>query len=184
LGRVLDALRKGPLAGNTIVVLWSDHGWSLGEKFHWKKRVLWEEATRIPLIFAGHGLPSGKTSPRTVSLLDLYPTLVELCGLKPPTQALEGKSFVPLLVTPDRRWDHAAVCTEGRGNHAVRTERWRYIRYADGSEELYDHDADPNEWTNLANRESHQATKDDLKRWMPAREAASMPEIRSKCVTG
>ena len=184
LGRVLEALAKGPKAGDTTIVVWSDHGWSLGEKFHWKKSVLWEEATRVPLVFAGRGVPKGRTSRRTVSLLDLYPTLVELAGLKPPPQAIEGRSLAPLLDDPDRPWPHAALTTMGRGNHAVRDERWRYIRYADGSEELYDHDRDPSEWDNLASRGGQAATIAQLARHLPARDAPDAPRANPKCTPG
>lgn len=182
LGRVLEALATGPLAGNTIIVLWSDHGWSLGEKFHWKKKVLWEEATRVPLVLAGRGVPSGAVCRRAVSLLDVFPTLQELCGLPSPPQSLGGTSFAPLVTDPTQPWDHAVLTTEGRGNHAVRTERWRYIQYADGSEELYDRLRDPNEWTNVAR--SHPDTIAALQRWLPRSNAAPAPEETLRCTTG
>jgi arylsulfatase A-like enzyme len=150
IGRLLDALESGPNADDTIVVLWGDHGWHLGEKEHWRKFALWEEATRVPLFLSVPGATSpGTRCDRTVSLLDLYPTLIELCGL-PPREELEGRSFVALLPDPTTAWDHPVVTTHGRDNHAVRSERWRYIRYSDGSEELYDHKQDPREWENLA----------------------------------
>lgn len=182
LGRVLRALAKGPLAGNTLIVLWADHGWCLGEKFHWKKKVLWEEATRVPLIFAGQGVPSGKVCHRVVSLLDIYPTLQELCGLGDPPQQIDGSSFAPLLDNPDQPWDHAVVTTEGEGNHAVRTERWRYIRYADGSEELYDRSRDPNEWTNIARQNA--GVIDGLKKWLPRTNAKAAPHEDLRCTSG
>lgn len=178
IGRLLDALDAGGHADDTIVVLWGDHGWHLGEKQHWRKFALWEEATRVPLIIAAPGLTSpGRRSGRTVTLLDLYPTLVELCDL-PDLDGLEGNSLVPLLRDPNAAWDHPALTTHGRGNHAVRDERWRYIRYADGSEELYDHEADPMEWTNLAGDPSRRSVKAELARHLPDTNAPDAPRAR------
>ncbi len=181
LGIVLDALDEGGHADNTIVVLWGDHGWHLGEKQHWRKFALWEEATRVPLLFsvpAGTpGLPEGTrggaVSPRPVNLLDVYPTLVELAGLN-AREGLDGQSLVPLLRNPELRWQ-PTVTTHGRSNHAIRSEDFRYIRYADGSEELYDHRVDPMEWTNLAADENYRSVKEKLQRWLPARNAPEAP---------
>jgi arylsulfatase A-like enzyme len=170
VGRVLDALDKSAYAKDTVVCLWSDHGWYLGEKQRWHKGGLWEEATRIPLIFAGPGVGKpGSACDRPVSLVDLYPTLVELCGL-PPVEGLDGDSLVPLLKDPTSARTKPALTISGggkRASYAVRTERWRYIRYHDGSEELYDHARDPNEWTNLAGREEHAGLKKELALWIP-----------------
>jgi len=168
LGRVLDALDKGPHAGNTIVVLFSDHGYHLGEKQRWSKFSLWERTTHVPLIIS---VPDGVKgeSGKPVELLSLYPTLIELCGL-PANPGLEGVSLRPLLENPNSYWKHVAISTLGQNNHAVRDERWRYIRYADGSEELYDHKTDPNEWTNLAADEPtppHAEVIARLKRHLP-----------------
>ncbi|CAN5911892.1 sulfatase [soil metagenome] len=175
IGRLLDALEASPHAGETVIVLWGDHGWHLGEKQHWRKFALWEEATRVPLVVNVPGVtqPGGR-SQRTVTLLDLYPTLIELAGL-PPKQDLEGKSFVPLLRDPGAAWDRPAVTTHGRGNHAVRSERWRFIRYANGDEELYDHEADPQEWKNLADDPRYSSVKQELAGWLPKREAPNAP---------
>jgi arylsulfatase A-like enzyme len=147
VGRLLDALDQGPSAGNTIVVLWGDHGWHLGEKQHWGKWTGWERATRVPLVIAP---PGGKAAVcrQPASLIDLYPTLLDLCGL-PAKPDLDGVSLVPQLRDPAAA-SRPALTTFGAGNFSVRDGRWRYIRYADGSQELYDHDRDPNEWTNLA----------------------------------
>jgi arylsulfatase A-like enzyme len=175
LGRLLDAFDRSPHAASTIVVLWGDHGWHLGEKEHWRKFALWEEATRVPLIISAPGVTRpGARSERVVSLLDLYPTLSELCGL-PPRAGLEGQSLAPLLRDPEAAWERPALMTHGRGNHAVRTERWRYIRYADGSEELYDHQRDPGEWANLAACESLADEKAALRAHLPAQDAADAP---------
>lgn len=148
VGRVLDALAASRHAQDTIVVLLSDHGFHLGEKQRWAKRSLWETSTRVPLIIAAPGRKPG-VSGRPVGLIDVYPTLLELAGLAPDA-GLEGRSLSPLLDDPAGAWPHAAVTTFGPGNHTVRSTRWRYTRYADGSEELYDHGEDPHEWRNLA----------------------------------
>ena len=175
VGRLLDALDASPRADDTIVVLWSDHGWHLGEKLHWHKMTLWERATRVPLVIVAPGVtkPAARCT-RPVSLVDLYPTLIELCGLA-PKKNLDGKSLVPLLRDPAAPWDRPALITYQRGNHAVRSDRWRYIRYADGSEELYDLATDPNEWTNLADRTEQAHVKEDLSRWLPKTDAPNAP---------
>ena len=149
LGRVLDALENSAYADNTIIVLWSDHGYHLGEKNIVAKMTLYEESSRVPLIFAGPGISVGAVCARPVGLIDIYPTLVDLAGL-PANPQNDGNSLVPLLENPTSAWEHPALTFWGRNNTAVRTERYRYIRYEDGSEELYDHEVDPNEWNNLA----------------------------------
>ncbi|QGJ70965.1 Iduronate-2-sulfatase [Planctomycetales bacterium 10988] len=165
LGRVLDTLAESPHASNTIVVLWSDHGWHLGEKQHWHKSTLWEEATRIPLVISAPNYSTG-SCPRPVSLIDLFPTLLELCGLQ-PIAAHDGTSLVPLLKNPKRSWDRPAVIEYLFKNAAVRSERYRYIRYRDGSEELYDHQSDPHEWQNLAENSEYDSIKTELAKWLP-----------------
>jgi len=151
VGRLLDALDQGPLAQNTIVVLWSDHGYHLGHKEHWEKFALWNQTTQVPIIFAAPGIAQGKRTPRPASLLDIYPTLVDLTGGK-ITRQLNGKSLVPWLKNPRAKFRTPVITTHGPGNHAIQSEHWRYIRYANGSEELYDHRTDPNEFTNLAGK--------------------------------
>ncbi|MDE0102797.1 MAG: sulfatase [Bryobacterales bacterium] len=182
LGRVLDAIDESGHAANTIIVLWGDHGWHLGEKRHWRKFALWEEATRVPLFFAAPpgtpGLPEGTkpgvVSHRPVSLMDVYPTLLDLAGLG-SGEGLDGRSLVPLLRDPEAAWT-PAVITYRRMNHAVRSDDYRYIRYADGSEELYDHRVDPMEWTNLAGDEKYAGAKESLARWLPDVNAPEAPE--------
>ena len=166
LGRVLDALDAAGVADNTIVVLWSDNGWHLGEKLITGKNSLWDRSTRVPLIFAGPGVASAAKCTQPAELLDIYPTLVELCGL-PAKSGLEGHSLLPQLkdAASPRPWP--AITTHNVGNHTIRTDRWRYIRYADGSEELYDMPADPHEWTNLARDPQHAEVVRDLGRWLP-----------------
>ena len=175
VGRVIDALEKSPYAKNTLIVLWADHGWHLGEKLHWRKFTLWEEATRNPLMFVVPGMtrPGGRCT-RPVNLLDIYPTLVELCGLK-PNKALEGVSLVPLLKDPGAKWDRPTLTTYGRNNHSIRSEDWRYTRYRDGTEELYDHRKDPWEWANLAGEAKYDAVKADHARWLPKVNAPDSP---------
>ncbi len=158
VGRLLDALDKSPHKENTIIVFWGDHGWHLGEKEHWRKFALWEEATRVPYVWVVPGVTKREgVCSRTVDLMSVYPTLCELCGLATPKH-VEGVSIAPLLRDPQAAWDRPAFTTFRKGNHAVRTERWRYIRYADGGEELYDHDRDPYEWANLAADPKHADT--------------------------
>ena len=149
LGMVLDGLEKSGQADNTIIVVWGDHGFHLGEKERWAKRSLWEESSRVPLIIAGPGVQKDARCDRPVGLIDIYPTLVEYCGLE-KKEGLEGISIVPLLKNPQREWDRPVLTTFGPNNHTLRSEHWRYIQYDDGSRELYDHRADSNEWKNLA----------------------------------
>ncbi len=171
VGRLLDEFDKSPYRDNTIIALWSDHGWHLGEKEHWRKFALWEEATRSPLLFVVPGLTKpGSVCHRTVDFMSLYPTLCDLCGLETPKH-IQGKSIKALLADPAAKWDQPAVTTYLYQNHTVRTERWRYIRYADGSEELYDHDSDPHEWTNLAKQTRFAGVKEELAKWLPKENA-------------
>ena len=175
VGRLLDALESSPHQDNTIVCLWSDHGWSLGEKSHWRKFALWEEPTRTVHLWKVPGLtPAGGVSPRPVDYLNVFPTLCSLAGLPRP-EHLEGFDMTPLLRDPAADWDQPAMTTEGRGNHAVRFGDWRYIRYADGSEELYDHGTDPLEHTNLAKETKHAATRAELAAFLPKEEAKDLP---------
>jgi arylsulfatase A-like enzyme len=180
LGRVLEALAAAGLRDNTIVVVTSDHGYHLGEKEITGKNSLWERSTRVPLLIAGRGI-----APRVVSdpaeLLDLYPTLAELARL-PPRDDLEGRSLVPQLLRGERR-TAPAITTHNQGNHAVRTDRWRYIRYADGSEELYDMRADPTEWTNLARDTAHRDAIAELRDWLPQTDAPPVEGSRNRVLT-
>ncbi len=171
LGQVLDALESSPQREDTVVLLWSDHGYSLGSKMHWKKFALWEECTRVPLVISGPTVSAGVRIPQAVSLLDIWPTLAGLCGL-PVSEHLEGESLLPFLADPDHERDRPAVTTWDVGSHAVRSEQHRYIRYADGSEELYDHHADPHEWWNLIGQPGSREICDQLAVWLPEEEAA------------
>lgn len=170
VGRVLDALQRSPYARNTVVVLWADNGFHLGEKLHLEKLTLWEEAGRTPLIISAPGLSRhGRRCSHPVSLLDIFPTLVELCGLRAPS-LMDGRSLMPLLRNPDQPWPWPAVTTYFYKSHSVRSHRYRYIRYSGGSEELYDHESDPREWTNLALDPSLSSVKQELAEWLPKTE--------------
>ena len=175
IGYLLDALDASPYAKNTVIVFWSDNGWHLGEKRHWHKTTLWQRSTHIPLIFAGPGVESAGVARTTpVALLDIYPTLIDLCGL-PKRADLEGTSLAPML-RDAKTTRNPVVSTLMRNNHAVISQRWRYIRYQDGSEELYDRAADPNEWRNLAGDVKLAAVKLDHARWIPKENAPFAPE--------
>ncbi len=170
IGQLLESLDAGPHADNTIVVLWSDHGWHLGEKQRLHKFTLWERSTHVPWIVSVPGLTrSGSRCQKPVGLIDLFPTMIELCHLS-SVEGLEGQSLVPLICDPTIPWDRPALTTHGQGNHALRSERWRYIRYADGGEELYDHHEDPNEWRNLAQSVANASVKAELSRWLPPKD--------------
>jgi len=178
VGRVLDALDASPRRDNTIVVLWSDHGFHLGEKDHIEKFALWEKANHIPFIVVAPGVTEpGSVCDTPIDLSVLYPTLLELGGQAADPDC-DGISIAPLLRDPKAEWHRPALMTYGRGNHAVRSQRWRYIRYADGSEELYDHDSDPNEWTNLASEKQFSSVIDSHKKWLPQEEAALVPDLK------
>lgn len=175
LGKVLDALEKGPNADNTIVCLIGDNGFHLGEKEHFTKFALWEQATHVMQLWRVPGVTTpGSICSATVNLLDLYPTFNELCGLSSVPQQLDGTSLVPLLTNPDSAWDRPSVMTYRQNNYAARDNRWRYIRYNDGTEELYDHDNDPKEWTNLAGQTEYDVVKSRLAQYFPKESVASV----------
>lgn len=179
VGRVLDALEESGLSENTVVVLWSDHGWHLGEKNITGKNTLWERSTRVPLVFAGPGVARAAKCSRPVELLDLYPTLLELCGI-PVRPQLEGHSLQPLLKNADAPRVWPAITSHNQGNHTIRSERYRYIRYADGSEELYDMQNDPNEWHNLAGGSEYAALIAEHSKWLPKIDVPPAPGSRHR----
>jgi arylsulfatase A-like enzyme len=176
VGRLMDALDKSDKADNTIIVLWSDHGFHLGEKDHWEKFVLYEKATHIPYIIVAPGFKKGQVSYRPVTLIDLYPTLTEICGLPAPDH-LEGESLVPLLNNPKAK-KNPAIITYEQDNHAIRSDRYRYIRYKGGDEELYDTENDPHEWHNLANKSGSRKIMDELALWLPKTNTAPIPSAK------
>ncbi len=153
VGEVLDALEASPYQDNTIVILWSDHGYHLGEKNTFQKHTLWERSASTQMIISlPKSMEGGKYTGRTdrvVSLIDIYPTLVDLCGL-PPNKKTVGRSLKPLLMDKKIKWDYPALTYRKGDSKSLRDEQFRYIEYGDGSMELYDHDKDPNEWENLA----------------------------------
>ncbi len=183
VGMLLDSLENSDAADNTVVVLWSDHGFHLGEKLRWAKRTLWEETTRVPLIIAGPeqlAISTDAECARPVGLIDVYPTLLDLCGL-PEKADLEGISLRPLLKDPATEWTRPALCTFGRNNHSLRSDDWRYTIYDDGSEELYDHRNDPNEWKNLA-ADPAELTNEQLR--VIAELKKSMPTVNVPALPG
>ena len=187
VGRVLDALDTGPHAADTVVVLFSDHGYHLGEKDRVSKHSLWEESTRVPLVVApakSQGEQFGKAGQlcsKPVGLIDLYPTMLQMCGL-PAKKSNQGDSLVPLLKNPSANWRFSTLTTYARGNHTLRSERYRYLRFEDGSEELYDHAEDPNEWTNLATRLKYAKLLKQFRKELPAKEAPYHSSVRSSAV--
>ncbi len=182
IGRLMAALEEAGVADNTIVVVWGDHGWHLGEKAITGKNTLWDDGTRVPLIFAGPGVSPGGRSKQPADLLDIYPTLIELCGLTPRTD-LEGLSLVPQLRHAAAKRERPAITSHNQGNHGIRSERWRYIRYADGTEELYDHDQDPNEWTNLAGQPAYASILAEHRKWLPKIDLPPAPGSASRVLT-
>ncbi len=185
VGRLLKALGKSGCADNTVIVLWGDHGWHLGEKQHWGKWTGWERSTRVPLILAVgddvHRMGNKVTHPTKlpkpfarnqecsapVTLIDMYPTLMDICNIDEVT-GLDGQSLAGLLADPSQPSDRIVVTTFGKGNYSLRGNRYRYIRYADGSEELYDHKRDPNEWKNRADDPELARVKRAMKRKLPS----------------
>jgi arylsulfatase A-like enzyme len=177
IGRVLDALEAGPHANNTIVILVGDNGWQNGEKNHFSKYTLWETATKVPLMISVPGAKPGVCD-SPVSLVDLYPTLLRLCGLPAPsTHELDGVDLSGLLGDPARERGRPVLITQGAGNHAVRSRDYRYIRYRDGTEELYRSAVDPHEWHNLAGDAAHLRIKEELKALLPEKCAEPVPAV-------
>jgi arylsulfatase A-like enzyme len=167
VGHFLKALDQSKYKDNTIVIFWTDHGFQLAHKDRWEKFSLWRQGTRSPMIIR---LPEGKMEPGNtntpVSFLDIYPTLVDLAGMPIP-EYLEGNSLMPILKDPDASWNYPAVVTFEPGNHSVLFENWNYIRYKDGAEELYDHNTDPGEFTNLALDPAFRSLMNRLAAWIP-----------------
>lgn len=166
VGRVLRALKESGKMDETIIVLWSDHGYHIGEKGITGKNTLWRESTRVPLIFAGKGIEPQRNCNQAVELLDIYPTLVDLCSL-PRKEGLEGHSLVPQIKDPSTRRPWPAITTHNHDNHSIRSEKYRFIQYADGSEEFYDCEIDPREWTNQINNPKYQVHIEEHRLWLP-----------------
>lgn len=171
IGKVIKALEASDHAKNTIIVLWSDHGQHLGEKRHFRKQALWEEATKVPLFFkVPNNKKNGQRSEQAVSLLDIYPTLTELCNL-PKVNPLQGESLLPILNSPEKKTDRSILISWYYKNHAVRSNDWRYIHYRNGGEELYNHKTDPGEHINLAKNPDYANIIEEHKKWLPKYDA-------------
>ena len=166
VGRVMNALEKSRYADNTIIVLWSDHGYRLGEKGTFAKHALWEPATNAPLMFAGPGVTGGKVVDAPTEMLSIYPTLLELCGL-PAYERNEGKSLVAIMNSNENSENYHAITTFGMNNHGIRTNNYRYIQYEDELGELYDHRSDPEEWDNLFSDPNFSNVIDAHKKLLP-----------------
>lgn len=179
VGKVLDALENSAYADNTIVVLWSDHGYHLGEKNRFAKQAIWERDTRTILIVKEPGQEKGQRIDAPAQLLDIYPTLTHLAGL-PDYDMADGHSLVPLMNDPEADWPHPALSFYGPGNVVVRNRQFRLIQYEDGSRELYDLANDPNEWENLAPLDTYQDTISELSKWIPKQWATPSEYSRSK----
>lgn len=172
VGRLLDALDRSPFRDNTMIVFVGDNGWHLGQKEHWGKAAMWQQATRVPLIWVAPGVAkAGKKCERAVDLTCIFPTVCELAGVPTPKYA-EGVSIIPLLKNPSAKWKQPGISTFLQNNHAICTDEWRYIRYADGTEELYNEKKDPNEWTNEATNPKFSKIKNDLAKYLPQINAA------------
>jgi arylsulfatase A-like enzyme len=182
VGKLLADLEASEYADNTIVVIFSDHGWQLGEKEHWRKFALWEDVLNtVLMIRVPEGIPglpggsySGGISDRNVSLIDVFPTLTELAGIDPKAD-ISGRSIIPLLADPEAAWDHPVVSVYGDGHYSVIHGDWHFIRYDDGGEELYNLSEDPHEWNNLALNEDQVERKQQLANAIPEDRAPVVP---------
>ena len=162
IGRLLDELKENPRKRETVIVLTSDHGWNLGEKTHWCKAAIWRNTTRVPFMVVLPGVTkAGTRNNQPISHVDIYPSLCDFAGVPKPDH-LEGRSILPLLKDPSATRDFAFL-SYGPQNTAAQSERYRYIRYEDGSEELYDHQKDPHEWTNLIGNKKYQAMRKNMR---------------------
>ncbi len=170
VARVVAAFEESAHADNTYVVLFSDHGFHLGEKDRWAKRSLWRDSTHVPIIIVGPGITPGQVCHKPVELIDIYPTILELTGHKADPKH-EGDSLVPLLKNPKADWKHYARTSFGPGNYSIVSERYRYIHYNDGSEEFYDSNKDPHEWDNQITNPEHAVTIEKHRNQLPAKRA-------------
>ncbi len=181
LGRVLNALSSSPYADNTIVVLWSDHGYHHGEKGNWGKHTLWERTSNVPFIWAGPGVAESAKTDVTASLIDIYPTLIEMCDLPKPQQRLEGYSLAATLKNPSAAMDRDVFLPFiNPGEYAIISRKWRYITHGEDGEELYNVREDPNEWNNLALDDKYAAVKTRLRKSAPDSFAAPEPKFNTR----
>ena len=182
IGRLIKTLEETGHDKDTLVVVWGDNGWHLGEKAITGKNTLWDRSTRVPLIFTGPGVKPGQRCTQPAELMDIYPTLVELAGLRKRDE-LEGLSLVPQLRDAGTKRERPAITSHNQGNHGIRSERWRYIHYADGSEELYDMKADPHEWHNLAGKPGHDDVIAEHRKWLPDPDRPLAPNSAARILT-
>ena len=181
MGRVLDALDASPYAENTIVVLWSDHGYHHGEKGDWGKHTLWERTSNVPFIWAGPGIAKGIKTNVTASLIDMYPTFVEMCGLNSPRQRLEGTSLAATLKNPADATDRNVFLPHmNPGEYAIINRNWRYISYGNDGDELYDVTQDPHEWDNVASDPRHVSLISQMKESAPSVFAPPEPSLNAR----
>ncbi|MEZ5344953.1 MAG: sulfatase [Pyrinomonadaceae bacterium] len=175
VGAILEALKKSKYADNTIVVFWSDHGYHMGSKGLMHKFTLWEESTKIPFVFKAPGISrAGSDVRKPVDVMNVYPTLLALCNL-PAKRDLDGFDMTALIADPEAEWSRPAISEYRKGQVAVRSMNWRYIRYSDGSEELYDRNKDPNEWNNLAADPANEKVLAEHRKWIPKSFADPVP---------
>ena len=183
VGRLLDALKKSAYTDNTIVILWSDHGYGMGEKRHFRKFALWEITTRVPFIIwdtRDKAAPMGRKVDDGVSLINIYRTMAEFADLQPP-KYVDGFSLVPQMKDPANPLPGPAICTWGRGNYTIRNKHWRYTRYYDGTEELYSHETDPEEWNNLAANPEFTDIRKQLRAQLPEKGAPLVKKGMERC---
>lgn len=180
VGVILEGLEKSPHRENTIVVLWGDHGWHLGEKLRYRKATLWAESTRAPMLIRLPGMTEREDCLHAVNLLDLHPTLVELCGLA-KREAIDGRSIAALLEDPNQKWPYPTVTTGGFGNHSVVYEKWHYIERRDGTNELYNLKTDPLEHKNLIVAQDPMSAKviEHLRKSIPQNAVPELPKNAS-----
>ena len=180
LGRVLDALEKSKYKDNTIVVLWADHGFHMGEKDHFAKYALWEKTTHTLLMAKIPDGPEGENRDQPVNLLDIYPTLIDYCGLPEVNQELSGVSLRNVIEDKHYKKETPSITYYKKGSIGVRSFNWRYIRYFDGTEELYNHKEDPGEWKNLTNNPEFRAIKKDFEKWLPTHRKKAVGPIKNR----
>lgn len=177
LGVIFDAIEESPMRDNLIVVVWGDHGWHLGEKLRYRKATGWREATRVPLMIRTPEMKSMRQCNGVVNLIDLYPTLIEYCGL-PAKPELDGTSIMSLLRDPRTKWNQPTKTIFGDGNASIQDANWHFIRYKDGTEELYDLKQDPMEWENRirSGGEEEVKAKERLASFYPTDFAKPVPQ--------
>ncbi|MRX46267.1 sulfatase [Pedobacter puniceum] len=174
VGKVLDALEKSAYKDNTYIVLLSDHGYHLGEKNRFAKHSLWERSAHVPLIISGPGLQQNKLNHNPVGLVDIYPTLLDLCGL-PKNKQNDGRSLTPVLRNQAKHWDYPVYAFYGTNNISVYKSKYHYIKYEDLSEEFYDLEKDPQEWRNKASDLKESVLLNTFRKLAPAKTAAYAP---------